>query len=80
MSGNEKTIAVHNYKADYQHKITTGQKANGELQLKELRTYGDEIEGLMDINLDEIKKWYSYCKKRHFKAVSPYEDGYEPSI
>jgi len=74
----EITFAGHNYKADYKFKITQGQKANGEVQLKEARVMSDEIDGLIDISFDVLTDWYKAGKEKHIKVVSPYEDGYDP--
>jgi len=70
----------HNYKADFRFKLTSGMKANGENQLKELTVRSDESEGLMEQLLDIQENWYKAGKKRHLKMVSPYEDGHEPTI
>lgn len=72
------TFAGHNYKADYKYKVTTGQKADGALQIKEVRVQGDEWEPLITINLDIIKDTYAMAKERKMKAVSPYEKDHEP--
>ena len=47
---NETTFSGHNYKADYKYKVTTGLKANGEVQIKEIRSEGDDWEPLLEIN------------------------------
>lgn len=78
MSAKETTFAGHNYKADYKFKITQGQKANGEVQLKESRVMSDEIDGLIEVSFNVLTDWYHAGKEKHIKVVSPYEDGYEP--
>ena len=78
MSGKESTFVGHNYKADYKFKITQGQKANGEIQLKEVRVMGDELEGLIEVSFDVLIGCYKTGKEKHLKMVSPYEDGHEP--
>lgn len=75
---NEQQFAGHNYKADYKYKVTTGEKANGEIQIKEVRVQGDEYEALISINLDIIRDTYAMAKERKMKVVSPYEKGHEP--
>jgi len=72
------TFAGHNYKADYKYKVTTGQKADGAVQTKEVRVQGDEYEPLITINVDIIEKTYAILKEKHMKRVSPYEAGHEP--
>ena len=73
-----KTFAGHNYKADYKFKITTGQKADGSIQLKEQRIEGDEWEPLLEIGLKQLKDWYKLYKSQGIKVVSPYEKDHEP--
>lgn len=74
----DSTFAGHNYKADYKYKVTTGQKADGAIQTKEVRVQGDEYEPLISINLDIIRDTYAMGKERKMKMVSPYEKGFEP--
>ena len=76
--GKETTFMGHNYKADYKFKITQGQKANGEVQLKEARVMSDEIEGLIEVSFSVLVDWYKAGKEKHIKVVSPYEDDHEP--
>lgn len=78
--GEEKTFVAHNYKADFENSVTQGQKANGEIQIKEVKTKSDVLEGLLERNLNLIIDWYTLCKKKHIKAVSPYEKGHEPNV
>ena len=79
MSGDNGTqFAGHNYKADYKYKVTTGEKADGAIQIKEVRVQGDEYEPLITINLDIIKDTYALAKSRGMKVVSPYEKDHEP--
>jgi len=78
MAGPESTFVGHNYNADYKFKITQGQKANGEVQLKEVRVMSDVLEGLIEVSFDVLGTWYKTGKEKHIKVVSPYEDGYEP--
>lgn len=79
-NGKETTFAGHNYKADYKYKVTSGQKANGENQLKEVRVEGDEWEPLIGIIFDIGITWYKVGKGKHLKMVSPFEKGHEPEI
>ncbi|KKN08639.1 hypothetical protein LCGC14_1054800 [marine sediment metagenome] len=76
----ESTFGGHNYHADYRFKLTSGMKADGSSQLKELTVRSDVREGLIDIIFEIKKDWYITGKKKHFKMVSPWEDGYEPTI
>jgi len=78
MLQNETTFTGHNYKADYKYKVTSGQKANGEIQMKEIRVEGDEWEPLLEINFNILTDSYKMGKEKHLKMVSPYESGYEP--
>ena len=79
MLGDKETqFAGHNYKADYKYKVTTGEKADGAIQIKEVRVQGDEYEALIGINLDIIRDVYAMAKERGMKVVSPYEKGHEP--
>ena len=81
MSGNESsTFAGHNYKADYKYKVTMGQKADGSVQLKEIRVQGDEWEPLVGLTFDILGNTYATGKKKHLKMVSPYENGHEPEL
>ncbi len=81
MSGENNTqFAGHNYKADYKYKVTTGEKADGAIQIKEVRVQGDEYEALISINLDIIRDTYAMAKSRGMKVVSPYEAGHEPTV
>ncbi len=75
---NESTFVGHNYHADYKYKVTTGQKANGEIQVKEIRVEGDEWEPLLEINFNILVDSYNMGKEKHLKMVSPFESGYEP--
>ena len=77
---NSVTFAGHNYYADYKFKLTSGMKADGSNQLKEATLRSNEIEGLIDTLFDLKADWYATGKKKHFKMVSPYEDGYEPKL
>ena len=56
---NTSTYAGHNYKADYKFKTTIAQKANGQLQIKEVSVRADECETLpitaLDIFIDTYK-------------------------
>ena len=72
------TFAGHNYKADYKFKITTGQKADGAIQTKEVKTQGDEYEPLIALNLDMHRDTYAMGKERGYNMVSPYVKGREP--
>lgn len=81
MSGENNTqFAGHNYKADYKYKVTTGEKADGSIQIKEVKVQGDEYEALISINLDIIRDTYAMAKSRKMKVVSPYEAGHEPAV
>ncbi len=82
MASEDKTItfAGHNYKADYKYKFKQGQKADGSLQLKEETVMSDEVDGLLEVAFDLLEDWYNKAKIKHIKAVSPYEDGYEPKL
>ena len=82
MSTEEKnnTFAGHNYKADYKYKVTTGEKADGAIQIKEVRVQGDEYEPLITINLDIIMDTYKIGKEKGLKMVSPYEKGHDPTL
>jgi hypothetical protein len=77
---NETTFSGHNYKADYKYKVTTGLKANGEVQIKEIRSEGDDWEPLLEINFSILLDSYEMGKKKHLKMVSPYENDHEPEI
>jgi hypothetical protein len=77
---NETTFAGHNYKADYKYKVTTGQKANGEIQMKEIRVEGDEWEPLLDINFNILIDSYMIGKQKNLKMVSPFISGHEPEV
>jgi hypothetical protein len=77
---NENTFVGHNYKADYKYKVTSGQKANGEIQMKEIRVEGDEWEPLLEINFSILLDSYAMGKRKHLKRVSPYQSGHEPEI
>jgi hypothetical protein len=77
---NETTFAGHNYKADYKYKVTTGQKANGEIQMKEIRVEGDEWESLLEINFSILVDSYMMGKEKHLKMVSPFVSGHEPEV
>jgi len=77
---NENTFVGHNYKADYKYKVTTGQKANGEIQMKEVRCEGDEWEPLLEISFSILLDSYKMGKEKHLKMVTPYENGHEPEV
>lgn len=76
----EKTVVEYNNKSDFQKKYTYGQKANGELQLKEVTLRSDIAEGLLDEGLDSIENFFKMCRKRGLKVVSPYVIGREPDV
>ena len=78
MSSETSTFAGHNYKADYKYKVTTGQKADGALQTKEVRVQGEEYEPRITINVDIIMDTYRIGKEKGLKMVSPYEKDHEP--
>jgi hypothetical protein len=80
MSNDTNTFSGHNYKADYKYKLTTGQKADGSLQLKEERIEGDEWEPLLEITFSIMADWYAMGKRKHLKMVSPYEQDHEPEV
>ena len=69
---NETTFSGHNYKADYKYKVTTGLKANGEVQIKEIRSEGDDWEPLLEINFSILLDSYEMGKRKHLKMVTPY--------
>ncbi len=73
MPPEEKTFTGQNYKADYKFKVTQGQKANGELQLKELKVQSDEIEGLLETSFTILEDWYKIGSGKKLRVVSPYE-------
>jgi len=77
---NETTFAGHNYKADYKYKVTTGQKANGEIQTKEIRVEGDEWEPLLEISFNILIDAYTMGKQKNLKMVSPFVSGHEPNV
>ena len=77
---NETTFSGHNYNADYKYKVTTGLKANGEVQIKEIRSEGDDWEPLLEINFSILLDSYEMGKRKHLKMVSPYENGHEPEV
>mgnify|MGYP001181888478 FL=1 len=77
---NETTFSGHNYKADYKYKVTTGLKANGEVQIKEIRSEGEDWEPLLEINFSILLDSYEMGKRKHLKMVSPYEKDHEPEV
>lgn len=76
----EHTISGHNYKADYKYTITNAQKANGEIQTKEVKLRGDELEPLIGLSVQTFEDNYKAYKAKHMNILSPYEKGYEPTV
>jgi len=64
MDKEQNTFGGHNYKADYRFKLTSGMKANGENQMKELTVRADEKDGLMEIVFELTEDWYKTGKKK----------------
>jgi hypothetical protein len=79
-SNQDKSVMQYNSKSEYTNKRTWGQKANGEIQLKECTIRSDSSDGLTELGLDSIEEFYKMCKERNIKVVSPYETGHEPSV
>lgn len=80
MDNKDSTFAGHNYKAEYKFKSTIGMKANGEVQIKEVKTSGDEAEQVVEVSFDIFINTYKTGKSKHLKMVSPFEKGYEPEF
>ena len=75
---NTNTFAGHNYKADYKFKTTIAQKANGQLQIKEVSVRSDEYEPLPVTVLDIFIDTYKTGKEKGLDMVSPFIKGHEP--
>ena len=77
---NEKTVVQYNSKSEYTNKRTYGQKANGDLQLKEVTIRADSPDNLTEMGLDSVIEFWKMCKEKHLKVVSPFEIGHEPAV
>ncbi len=78
MSEQTNTFAGHNYKADYKFKTTLAQKANGQIQIKEISVRSDELEVLPKTAMDIFIDTYKTGVANGLNMVSPFTKGNEP--
>ena len=72
MSQKETTFYTQNHKAEYKNKITVAEKANGEVQIKEVSTRSDVLEGLPEIAIKAFIDTYNTGITNGLRMVNPY--------
>ena len=72
MSQKESTFYTQNHKAEYKNKITVAEKANGEVQIKEVSTRSDILEGLPETVIKAFIDTYDTGIANKLRMVSPY--------
>lgn len=78
MDEKEQKFTYHNFYADYQYTAAYKQKANGEVQLGELKVKLNDENQLVDKTFDTMIKLYKTGKSKGLKMLSPFEKGREP--
>jgi len=74
----EKKFVGNNFYLDYIFSLTQRQKANGEIQVEEIKVRGNEKDTVLEATFDILAKWYIIGKKKNIRVLSPYESGHEP--
>ena len=75
----DRTFTQYNSKAGWKNKIVQGLKANGETQLKEIGTQGDEMDALLELNVQTIINWDKILTEKGIKHVNPWINGKPPN-